>query len=139
MKNTLMLILSTALILASGCSTLHKSDSASLQGTWQGRAVGDEPAAPCSFVIAGNNFEFHGPDAKVWYKGTFTLREDTKPKQYIAVITDCPFPQYVGKTSMAIYRLENGNLTITGNEPGKPTPPAAFDAPGAARVELKRK
>jgi hypothetical protein len=40
---------------------------------------------------------------------------------------------------MAIYRLENGTLTITGNEPGNPAVPTAFDAPDSACLELRKK
>ncbi len=98
------------------------------------------PEHACSLVISGKNYEFRDDaDTNVWYKGTFSLREDTTPRQYIAVISECPFPQYVGKTSMAIYRMEGGTLTITGNEPGNSTVPLAFDTPGAARMELKKK
>jgi uncharacterized protein (TIGR03067 family) len=73
------------------------------------------------------------------YKATFTLREDTNPKQLIAVVTDCPFPQYVGKTSQAIYRIENGTLTLAANEPGNPAVPANFDAPNARVILFKVK
>lgn len=135
-----MVIVCGAAILVAGCSTLHKSDVATLQGAWRGRVIQGNPEHECSLVISGQNFEFRDKtDAKVWYKGTFSLREDTSPRQYIALISECPFPEYVGKTSMAIYRMEGGTLTIAGNEPGKPDAPSAFDAPDAARMELKRK
>jgi hypothetical protein len=75
--------------------------------------------------------------ANEWYKATFTLREDMSPKQFVAVITECPAPQYVGKTANAIYRVENGTLTTTGNEPGDPAMPAVFDAPGARLIVFK--
>jgi len=111
-----------------------------LQGTWDGLVLQGDPTHRCSFVISGSNYEFRDKtNTNVWYRGTFSLREDTTPRQYIAVISECPFPQYVGKTSMAMYRLEGGTLTITGNEPGNPAAPSAFDAPGAARMELKRR
>jgi uncharacterized protein (TIGR03067 family) len=140
MKNTAMLVLSGAAMLIAGCSTVQKSDVASLQGTWRGRIVQGHPEHPCSFVISGRSYEFiDNADTNVWYKGTYSLREDTTPRQYIAVISECPFPQYVGKTSMAIYHLENGSLTITGNEPGNPEVPSDFDAPDSARMDLKRK
>jgi uncharacterized protein (TIGR03067 family) len=136
----LMYVLAGCTILAAGCSTPHKSDQALLQGRWEGGTLQGDPHHQCSFVISGNNFEFHDEtDTNVWYKGTFTLREDAQPRQYIATITECPFPQYVGKTSLAIYRLENSTLTIAGNEPGQTTAPAAFDAPDAAAMELKKK
>jgi uncharacterized protein (TIGR03067 family) len=100
----------------------------------------EKPEHQCSFVISGTSFEFRDQtDTNVWYKGVFSLREDTTPRQYIALVKECPFPQYVGKTSMAIYRVEGDTLTIAGNEPGNPAVPAAFDAPEAARIEAKRK
>jgi uncharacterized protein (TIGR03067 family) len=140
MKNTAMVTLCGAAILIAGCSTPQKSDVAALQGKWTGRAIQGDPEHQCSFVISGRNYDFRDEtDTNVWYKGTFTLREDTTPRQFIGAISECPFPQYVGKTSMAIYRLENGTLTITGSEPGNPAPPPAFDSPDAARIELNRK
>ena len=140
MKNMLLVVLCGAAALAAGAATLDKSDAATLQGTWKGRVMQGTPEHACSLVISGKNYEFRDhADTNVWYKGTFSLREDTSPRQYIAVISECPFPQFVGKTSMAIYRIEGGTLTITGNEPGISTAPPAFDTPGAARMELKRK
>jgi len=127
-----------ALIAASGCATPQKSDLASFQGTWKGRIMQGNPAMECSFVISGKTFDFRASDTNIWYKGTFSLREDTTPKQYIAVIGECAFPQYVGKTSLAIYQMKDGTLTITGNEPGNPAAPAAFDTPDAARMELRK-
>jgi len=139
MKHNIRVIVSGVALLLAGCSPLPKPDVATLQGTWQGRVLQGNPQHPCSLVISGKNYEFRDiADTNVWYKGTFTLREDTTPRQYIAVIGECPFPQYVGKASMAIYRLESDTLTITGNEPGNPAAPSAFDAPQAARMELKR-
>jgi len=140
MKNKMTVVLSGAALLIAGCSKLQKSDVAALQGTWNGRVIQGDPEHQCSLAVSGRSYEFHdNTDTNVWYKGTFTLREDTTPRQYIAVISECPFPQYVGKTSMAIYRLESGTLTITGHEPGITAVPSAFDAPDAVRMELKRK
>ena len=110
------------------------SDAASLQGTWSGHEVSANagPGA-CSMIIQGNKLEFHGADPREWYKATFTLREDTTPKQETAVITDCPFPQYVGKTDHAIYEVQNGTLTFAGNEPGDPAVPTSFDDPNSRK------
>ena len=138
MKNTLFVVLFAAAMVGSASSALRASDLSALQGTWKGQ-VKSNPDHPCSFVVSKSNFEFHDKaDTNVWYKGTFSLRQDTTPGQFIAVITECPFPQYVGKKSMAIYRLQEGKLSITGNEPGNPAVPAAFDAPDAARMEVTR-
>jgi uncharacterized protein (TIGR03067 family) len=144
------------LAVAAGCAAPHKSDSsnlqspppesatgqatsdaAALQGTWKGQAVGANPEASVSLVLSGANLEFHGESSNDWCKGTFSLREDTHPKQLIGVITDAPDPQVVGKEVNAIYKLEDGVLTIAGNAPGTPTPPAAFDAPDARQLVLK--
>jgi uncharacterized protein (TIGR03067 family) len=139
MKKTAMVALCGAAILIAGCSTPQKSDVATLQGKWMGRVIQSNPEHLCSFIISGTNYDFRDEtDTNVWYRGTFSLREDTAPRQFVGAISECPFPQYVGKTSLAIYRLENGTLTITGNEPGNPAAPSAFDYPDAARIELKR-
>jgi uncharacterized protein (TIGR03067 family) len=139
MKNTLLIALFAAALFISGCSTLPKSDLTALQGKWKGRVIQGDSVHPCTFVISGSNFQFRDEaEANVWYKGTFTLREDTTPRRYIAAITDCSFPQYVGKTGTAIYRIENSTLTITANEPGNPAVPLTFDAPDAARIEVKK-
>ena len=82
----------------------------------------------------GQSWSFMVANTQEWYKATFTLREDTIPKQLEAVVTECPAPQYVGKTSHAIYKIEDGKLTLTGNEPGNPAVPGSFNAPGARQL-----
>jgi uncharacterized protein (TIGR03067 family) len=77
-------------------------------------------------------------DTNAWNKGAFALREDTNPRQCILSISECHVPKYVGNTVMAIYQLESGTLTMTWNAPGNAVAPSAFDARGAARMELKR-
>ena len=70
--------------------------------------------------FSGQSFEFHGPDANEWYKGTFTLRESVNRKVMVAAITECPVEKYVGKSDYAIYRFENGTLMLTARNPGIP-------------------
>jgi uncharacterized protein (TIGR03067 family) len=143
------------LVVAAGCATGQKpdsatfpgsskaaasqgaSDSVTLQGTWKGHEGGANPERSVSLVLSGANLEFHGADPNDWCKGTFSLRENTNPKQLIGVITDAPDLQVVGKTVNAIYRIEDGVLTIAGNAPGSPAPPAAFDAPDARQLVLQ--
>lgn len=139
MNNILMPVLCAMAMLASGCATtVPKSDSAALQGTWKGQEVSRRSEGTCSLTISGNAVEFIGADTNEWYKGTFILREDADPKQLVAAITECPMAQYQGKTTYAIYRLENGTLTLTGNEPGNPEVPASFDAPGARKFVFQK-
>jgi uncharacterized protein (TIGR03067 family) len=117
-----------------------KSDAAAMQGTWKGKSVRDNPEHQVTFVVSGKTFDFHDEtETNNWYKGTFTLKEDSSPRQFIAKITECPFPQYVGKTSKAIYKIEDGTLTITANEPGKEEMPADFDSAESACIEVKKK
>lgn len=114
----------------------HKSDSSTLQGTWRGTEVGGEAKGTASLVLQGSSLEFHGSDTNEWYKAAFSLY-DTSPKQMVVVIKDCPSPEYVGSTSYAIYQIQDGTLTITGNEPGFPGVPANFDAPGVRKLVFK--
>jgi uncharacterized protein (TIGR03067 family) len=116
-----------------------QSDSAALQGTWTGKELSADSDDPCRLVVSGQTFEFHGPDANEWYKGTFTLREDSNPKVMVAAITECPVEKFNGKTDYAIYRLDNGTLTLTACEPGNPEVPAGFDAPETRRFVFKLK
>jgi uncharacterized protein (TIGR03067 family) len=81
--------------------------------------------------------EFHGAYANDWLKGTFTLREDTNPKQFVGVVTECAGPEYVGRNCYAIYKLEDGTLTVAGNEPGVSGFPSAFDASGSRQFVFK--
>ena len=115
------------------------SDSAALQGTWSGKELSADSDEACRLVVSGQNFEFHGSDPNEWYKGTFTLREGSSPKVLVAAITECPVEKYNGKTDYAIYRLENGTLTLTAYEPGNPEVPAGFDAPETRRFVFKLK
>jgi uncharacterized protein (TIGR03067 family) len=115
------------------------SDSAALQGTWTGKDLSADSDAPCRLIVSGQAFEFHGPDANEWYKGTFTLREDANPKVLVASISECPVDKYIGKTDYAIYRLENGTLTLTAREPGNPDVPSGFDAPETRQFVFKLK
>jgi uncharacterized protein (TIGR03067 family) len=137
MKATTILVCSISLVIF-GCSTLPESDLVVLKGKWSGEEVGRTAAGTASLLVEESTLEFHGADTNEWYKGTFTLREDTNPKQVVAMITDCPAPQYVGKAANAIYKIEAGTLTLTGNEPGNPEVPPSFDAPGSRRFVLKK-
>ena len=113
------------------------SDTTVLQGTWGEQEKG--AAGESTLTIEGSNIEFHGANPNEWYRATFTLREDTAPKQLVAVIMDCPAPSYVGKTSYAIYQMQDGAFTFVGSEPGKPGPPADFDAPGGRKFVFTKK
>lgn len=90
-------------------------------------------------MFAGNTVEFHGANTQEWYQATFTLHEDTNPKQLEAFVTACPIAKYVGKTAHAIYKVDDGKLTLAANEPGNPTVPKRFDAPGTRQIVFQLK
>jgi len=138
MKKFLLLVLSGAALFASGCSTLHKSDSAGIQGTWKGQEPARETQSACSLIASGNAFEFRRADSDEWYKGTFVLRQDANPRQFVGTIVACPAPQYNGTTFYGIYLLQDGKLTLTANEPGNAQVPTGFDAPGSRKFLLKK-
>jgi hypothetical protein len=114
----------------------RKADTSTLQGRWIGKEAGG--AGACSLVVQGSSLEFRGTDTNEWYKATWT-GYDTSPRQLVTVITDCSVPQYVGMTSYAIYRLEEGRLTVAGNEPGNPIVPASMDARSARKFVFEKK
>ena len=136
-SNLLTLSLVAALAVTLGCAKAHKPDAVTLQGKWTGEEAGAPAKGINTLALTGSNLEFHGVNTNEWYKGTYTLHEDANPKQMIVVVTDCPAPQYVGKTANAIYQIVDGALTITANEPGNPAFPAAFNAPNMPAIVFK--
>jgi hypothetical protein len=114
-----------------------KVEPTALQGTWKGKETGGRSEGNAVIVIQGSTLEAHCADTNEWYKAAITLF-DTTPQQMLVVIKDCPAPQYVGQTACAIYALKDGELTISGNEPGFLATPTGFDAPGVRKFVLKK-
>ena len=156
MKTTILLPLSLVLFVAAGCSTSStmasapatpaaqespaapKANASAYEGVWKGREVTADHEGPASLTLTSQTLEFHGPDAGDWVKGTYTLREDTNPKQLIGTITESDASDIIGKKIHAIYKIENGTLTIAGNGPDDPDSPTAFGAAGSRQFVLKR-
>ena len=132
-------IIVAMLVGASGCSTLHKSDTAILQGTWQGTEIGGKTDVTYTLVVSENTAEFHGADTNQWLKATFSLQEDTNPRRIVFVTTACPYPPHIGITRYAIYQLEDGKVRLTASEPGDAKVPSDFSAPGTRQFEFRRK
>jgi len=103
----ILLSVSLALIFASGCSTPTKTNSTVFEGSWTGRDVTPGREGTASLLVSGHTLEFHGAEANDWLKGTFTLHEDTNPKQLTGIVTECPAQDYVGKNVCAIYKIED--------------------------------
>jgi uncharacterized protein (TIGR03067 family) len=132
-------ILIAILAGASGCSTLHNSDTSVLQGSWEGAEIGGKTKGMCSIVISENKAEYSGADTNEWLKATFSLREHTNPRQIVFLTTACSYPPHVGTARYAIYRFEGGAVRLTASEPGDTNVPPSFDAPGARQFVLRKR
>ena len=83
--------------------------------------------------ITGNSIHFQGANKDEWYKATFTLPTGTDPKQLLGTITECHSPDFVRKSSFAIYKIEGGTLTLVGHKPGVPDAPKGFEGDATSR------
>lgn len=100
-----------------------------LQGTWEGVMVGYE-SRKITMTITGNSLHFYR-DPDFWFETTFTL-PGTYPQQLHATIKDCPEPcDDVGKVVFAIFKIEDGTLTLVGIQASAAEPPKTFgEIPG---------
>lgn len=105
---------------------------AELDGTWVG-TTGEGYGGEWTFVISKGKVEIKGPDYD-FYSGTITLNTKTNPKQAKFKIDKCSMPEYVGETSLSIYKLEGKKLTLVASEPGSMSRPAFFESSGGAML-----
>jgi uncharacterized protein (TIGR03067 family) len=109
-----------------------------LEGTWVGTADG-EYGGEWTFVILKGRVEAKGPQSE-YYAGTVVLNTKMNPKQVDFKIDKCSFPEYVGETSLSIYKLEGNKLTLAASEPGAFSRPAFLESGGGAMLfSLTRK
>ena len=113
-----------------------------LQGTWEGVVVGDKAHEKITITITGNSFHFHR-DTNFWFETTITLPAGTDPKQLHATIKGCPPSQAdsIGKVVGAIFKIEDGTLTLATSGGGAEETPKSFEATedkGLTRYELRK-
>jgi uncharacterized protein (TIGR03067 family) len=123
--------------LSPALGAAQSEELAALQGTWKGTEVGKEAKGTCTITVDGSAIRFQGWHKDEWYKGTFKLAPDKKPKQLHATVTDCPVPEFVGKTSHAIYKIQDGTLTLVARRPGDPGTPSGFEDEESRKFVLK--
>ena len=73
--------------------------------------AGNEAHGKITITITGNSLHFHR-DTDFWFETTFTLPARTNPKQLHATIKDCADKETIGKVVLAIYKIEDGTLTL---------------------------
>jgi uncharacterized protein (TIGR03067 family) len=128
----------TAATQSAAPSTPSKVDSTSLEGKWTGVEITHDNEGPVTLTFTADTMAYQGHEANDWVKGTFSVRENTSPKQFIGVITGAESPDSIGKKVYAIYKIDDGTLTITGAAPGESDFPAEFDSEGTREFVLKR-
>ncbi len=113
-----------------------------LQGTWEGVVAGDLSFRKITIAITGNSLHFHR-DPNFWFETTIALQADTDPKQLHATIKGSPPSQAssIGQVVGAIFKVENGTLTLVTGGDGPGETPGSFEATkdgGLTRYELRK-
>ena len=129
------------LFLQTGCKTSQPNTAAlrHLQGHWEGGGAG---GIKCSITITGNSLHFYSR-TDFWYETTFTLPASTEPRQLRATIkhTAPSATNSIGQVVTAIFKIEQGTLTLAVNQDPEGPPPKAFptEMNGViARYDLKK-
>ena len=130
--------------LLAGCGT-HPPTASEVQrlhGTWEGVVVGDKSDDKITITITGNSFHFHR-DTNFWFETTITLPAGTDPQQLRATIKDCATPpgDTIGKVVVAIFKIEDGTLTLAARGDGAEETPKSFEAiedKGMTLYELRK-
>ena len=150
MTNTIKRTFAVAFLIFLTCALIRAQDAPApaqpaaaqselLQGAWEGVEVGREALGKATMTITGNTLHFQGAIKEEWYKATFTLPAGTNPRQLAATITECSQPDFVGKPALAIFRIEDGKLTLSGYKPGVSEAPKSFEGDTAARTFVFKK
>ena len=108
-----------------------------LQGYWEG----DAAAGKSSITITGNSLHYHAR-TDFWFETTFTLPAGTDPQQLRATIKDSSPPtNSIGQVVVAIFKIEDGTLTLAYNQDPEGPPPNAFPSDTNSpfpRMDLKK-
>ena len=104
--------------------------------------VGQEQDGKITITITGNSLHFHR-DTNFWFETTFTVPAGTDPKQLHATIKDCADKESTGKVVLAIFKIEDGTLTLAGirtpdSEEGLPTSFENVKETMSGRFELRK-
>jgi uncharacterized protein (TIGR03067 family) len=126
---TFTLLMPCALVRAQSIGATNQPTATELkllQGTWEGFLVGQESAGKVTVKITGNSLHFQGLKTNDWYETTFTLPAETNPRQLRATITGCQRTNDIGAVIGAIFKIEDGVLTLAGIQDRDQEPPESF-------------
>jgi uncharacterized protein (TIGR03067 family) len=102
--------------------------------------VGAEKDGKVTVAITGNSLHFHR-GTNFWFETTFTLPAAVDPQQLRATITGCPERDSMGKVVIAIFKIEDGTLTLAMNQYARLEAPKSFEAneeKGLIRYEFRK-
>ena len=104
--------------------------------------VGHEKDGKITITITSNSLHFHR-DTNFWFETTFTQPAGTDPKQLHTTIKGCAPGQEssVGQVVVAIYKIDDGTLTLVALGDGDEERPKSFEAAegkGLSRYELRK-
>jgi len=114
-----------------------------LQGKWEGVETGDKSGGKITITITGNSLHFYR-DKDFWFENTITLPAGTNPQQLHATIKgNAPSggSSSIGKVVVAIFKIEDGTLTLapTGDDSDeKPLTFEAVEANGGTIYKLQK-
>jgi len=120
-----------------GTPTRTAAELRRLQGYWEG----DAAAGKSSITITGNSLHYYAR-TDFWFETTFTLPAGTDPQQLHATIKDSSPPtNSIGQVVVAIFKIEDGTLTLAYNQDSEGPPPNAFPNDTNSpfpRIDLKK-
>ena len=96
-----------------------------LQGIWKGVDISDPARQQITMTITNNFLHFHR-DENFWFKTTITLPTDKMPKQLHATIRESADEGITGEVVGAIFKIENGILTLASYGSDSNTPSDDF-------------
>jgi uncharacterized protein (TIGR03067 family) len=125
--------------LLAGCKTNQPTaaELQPLQGRWEGVLVGSESAGKITITIAGNSLHYEGLGTNEMVEATFTLPAGTNPQQLRATITGSHNPAGlvdIGQVLTALFKIEDGTLTLAGVHETNQEPPKSFEESDAKRL-----
>ena len=111
------------------CASLTRAaEKSELEGSWTNQHQG------WTFVLEGDKISIKSPNPQLWVEGTFTSDPEADPKEIDVSIEKSGMPQYVGLTSLGLYKIENDVLTFALGEPGKQQRPDEFSSDSGAMI-----